>query len=142
MLIVNHHTSHTHICINKHRRLIKCQLSSVVAVSCTGSVDLLRDRLANAMPLLQHLNQTGQRLVVSWVQQLTGTEGWEAFYELTQNRVIYVVKKKKKWCGKAGAKMMINNETLGAPKPTTSQLNYKLNILFYIIFIFAKKIKK
>lgn len=82
--------------------MIKCQLSSVVAVSCTGSVDLLRDRLANAMPLLQHLNQTRQRLVVSWVQQLTGTERWEAFYELTQNRVIYDVNEKKRgwksWC--------------------------------------------
>lgn len=73
---------------------MKCQLSSVVAVSCTGSVDLLGDRLANAMSLLQHLNQTGQRLVVSWVQQLTGTERWEAFYELTQNRVIYDVTKR------------------------------------------------
>lgn len=48
------------------------------------------------MALLQHSNQTGQRLVVSWVQQLTGAKCWEAFNELTQDRVICDAKKGKK----------------------------------------------
>lgn len=72
-----------------HHWLIKCLLKPVVNWFCTSFVDLLCHHLADTMPLLQHLNQMGQRLVISRVQQLTRRQRWKAFHELIQGRVIY-----------------------------------------------------
>lgn len=59
-------------------------------MACTSFIELFRHYLADTMPPFQDLNQTGQRLIISWVHQLTGRQGWKAFHEFTQQYwVIY-----------------------------------------------------
>lgn len=61
-------------------------------MSCTSIVDLLRHHLAHPMPPLQHLNQALQRLIISWVHELTGRDGWKAFDDyIQQSWVIHCV---------------------------------------------------
>ena len=69
----------------------------VEKLSCTSFVDLLCHHLSHPMPLLQHLNQALQCLIISWVHELTGRDGWKAFYDsIQQSWVIHCVGKKKK----------------------------------------------
>ena len=82
------------------RHMYKYKISAIISTALflspfrvsmpTCFVELLGHHLADAMPLLQDLDEARQGLVICCVQQFTGWQGWETVNELVHQRwVVY-----------------------------------------------------